>query len=1059
MKFQARSHQCSQQLHLLANLMPFWVALLFLVAAKPLLAQVGAVGVESERLLTPASVPSQSAMPQGVGESVGFGIAGWPSASSEALSSFEDQRCSFFRMEDILAMREAPSLGPPSLRKLTSTKQAEFVETGPVSVISGEGIIREPSNYFDLKAKTLRFTPRSDGGYALDVLPLNFDPDVGPRLRVEDSIGLWHSYGWPVTIPFDFPFAGRRWDQLFVNLHGNISFSKSESSSWSERDPWSDAGMRSVAAAIDARAAAGAEEMIAALWANYSFSSEDSKIYAKSTPESFVVTWEVTRQPNFGTSDLSEFQASLFPSGAIELSYRKVSEQDGIVGVFQESPPSTLSLDHVETPRVPPEPTVDIASIDVYDAGTALRFSISMNQDIPSSVNIGTVEFRIFLEMSGRTCGFGLGVSDTRRAFSWCSPAPRVVGFQVDGKVIHLFVSKLLLVGAEQFQWSADAVWWGRQPGQFEGVGPMRMVDLQGSFNGQTDLSSQVGPAVGNTFEVFHHPLFPRDVADVLPVIYKKFPPNDDFAVVFRGFRMDDLFSTGGSTGALNVPVKGIGEGLVNPRPGSDIVGSARLQVSMAPVYVGATIFDETVMIGNRAIHGYPMVVGWVTHETGHRWGLELRFRNSLTGQENRLTDDWCRCHWNDGLHTPAVTSISGHYTSSPYPEDSPMGGLVWNANPDGTFSPVAAPFGTPTGFSALDLYIMGLLPPEEVAETFILQNVRDLGGNRFRGTQVPVRIEDVIAVMGSREPSATESPKEFTLGVYLVEEPGDAASRDKASQAQQANLLRRAEEVSGAIAKHFELATAGRMRINHSRLVEPQINANGILNAASFESRSLSPGEIVSLFGSVLGPPLPGAAGNVEDGERWSTEAAGVRVYFDGTPGAVVFVREDQLNAVVPYDVEGKDQVKVEVEHEGLRSNAVTMSVISVAPGIFTSDGSGGGQAAALNEDGSFNTSLRPAGQQTIVVFYVTGEGQTSPAGEDGKLALDVFPKPIQPVRVFVDGREAAVLYAGAAPTFVAGLMQVNARLPEGTGSGNVSLVVEVGGVASQDGVTIAVR
>ena len=239
----------------------------------------------------------------------------------------------------------------------------------------------------------------------------------------------------------------------------------------------------------------------------------------------------------------------------------------------------------------------------------------------------------------------------------------------------------------------------------------------------------------------------------------------------------------------------------------------------------------------------------------------------------------------------------------------------------------------------------------------------------------------------------------------------------------------------------------------------KPQISSVGIVNAASFESRGLSPGEIVSLFGSALGPPLPGAAGIIEDGERWSTEAAGVKVYFDGTPGAVVFVREDQLNAVVPYDVEGKGQVKVEVEYRGLLSNAVTMSVVSAAPGIFTSDGSGFGQAAALNEDSSFNTSLRPAGQQTIVAFSVTGEGRTNPAGEDGKLALDVFPKPIQPVRVLVDGREAEVLYAGAAPTFVAGLMQVNARLPEGVGSGSVSLVVEVGGIASQMGVTIAVE
>ena len=70
-----------------------------------------------------------------------------------------------------------------------------------------------------------------------------------------------------VDLPFSFPFAGRTWTRVYANVNGNISFQQSEQMQWPHRDPWPDATMRSVAAAIDSRSAAGLETMIAALWA------------------------------------------------------------------------------------------------------------------------------------------------------------------------------------------------------------------------------------------------------------------------------------------------------------------------------------------------------------------------------------------------------------------------------------------------------------------------------------------------------------------------------------------------------------------------------------------------------------------------------------------------------------------------------------------------------------------------------------------------------------------------------------------------------------------------
>ena len=113
------------------------------------------------------------------------------------------------------------------------------------------------------------------------------------------------------------------------------------------------------------------------------------------------------------------------------------------------------------------------------------------------------------------------------------------------------------------------------------------------------------------------------------------------------------------------------------------------------------------------------------------------------------------------------------------------------------------------------------------------------------------------------------------------------------------------------------------------------------------------------------------------------------------------------------------------------------------------------------LNEDGTLNGPANPAAKGSVVVFYATGGGQTDPPGVDGEITKDVLPRPRLPVGVWVQGREAQVLYAGAAPGMVAGVMQVNIKLPMDIPSDNkVSVTMKVGDwPPSQEGVTMAVR
>lgn len=155
-----------------------------------------------------------------------------------------------------------------------------------------------------------------------------------------------------------------------------------------------------------------------------------------------------------------------------------------------------------------------------------------------------------------------------------------------------------------------------------------------------------------------------------------------------------------------------------------------------------------------------------------------------------------------------------------------------------------------------------------------------------------------------------------------------------------------------------------------------------------------------------------------------------------------------------------GKSSTVLQVSYRGKKTNAVTLPVADSSPGIVTLSGSGRGPGAVFNEDGTLNSASNPAARGSIIVFYATGEGQTNPAGVDGKLATEVFPKPLLPVSVMIGDLEGGILYAAAAPFMVAGAMQVNVRVPADAPAGDaVPVRLKVGNNTSREGVTVALK
>ncbi len=228
--------------------------------------------------------------------------------------------------------------------------------------------------------------------------------------------------------------------------------------------------------------------------------------------------------------------------------------------------------------------------------------------------------------------------------------------------------------------------------------------------------------------------------------------------------------------------------------------------------------------------------------------------------------------------------------------------------------------------------------------------------------------------------------------------------------------------------------------------------------NAASNQSGAIAPGEIVAVKGSGLGP-ADGVGYALDPNGRLSTQAAGVQVLFDEFPAPLVYVSQSQVNAIVPYGIEGRSSVTVTVKYQGAPPATFAVAVTDSAPGIFSADSSGHGQGAILNFDGSYNSSSDPAAQGSMVQMWGTGEGQTDPPGVDGQFANGVYPKPRVPLSVTVGGVPAEIGYQGAAPAAPAGLFQLNFKIPAGLPSGDLPVVVHSGAATSQTGLTVAVR
>jgi len=321
-------------------------------------------------------------------------------------------------------------------------------------------------------------------------------------------------------------------------------------------------------------------------------------------------------------------------------------------------------------------------------------------------------------------------------------------------------------------------------------------------------------------YESFHYFSLPNP-GDLSCTVIKALGDKFDFLAYYSDFRVDNQEAGTPSNGPSGGNVTGIGQ---TQRGLEAYCSEGRFQWGFVqPVYVGSNQMQErppeelrdtnthniasyVSQLGERSsdgkMIGYNYAMSQIGHEMGHRWAAFVSAK--VNGEVIPLGPT----HWARGLHAPVAF---------PYQrpsEASAMGGGVWQDNFDGTFTQLDDDYYVPaTGWSYLDLYLMGLIGAAEVPDFFMLKNLvpagKDAAGHPiFKADRTKVTVQDVIAVEGPRQPDVYHSQRKFNTGIVVLVDHGTKPSKD---------LIDRANAIRDKWMDYFAITTGHRASMTAS--------------------------------------------------------------------------------------------------------------------------------------------------------------------------------------------------------------------------------------------------
>ena len=669
------------------------------------------------------------------------------------------------------------------------------------------------ANLFNLEHHTLRFTP--DGaGYRVATVPFAWDSDFGAALTSS-----------PVTLTnFAFPFSGKAWTSFSVGVTGSIVFGEQKAAGGPP-------GRRGVSVGRDgglsverfAELQDAGPEFVNTLPAISVFFKPrmSGKRYVKELADRAVVTWSLT-EPFGGIQDwtwtptVNRFQAVLHKDGSIDLSYDDVAARDAVVGVYplvhggDGKPMASI----VTSGNPSAAANLDIRKIAVSSVDNLyLKVGLEARGPMLAATDPAIDGLAYFVCLDQKTplggChpgghndvvwnirGFG---GRNRGSFHM---GPRYFAFgtglapQVNVEGNTLSIQGTLPEGYKPGDvLYVSAAVQAPQEHTLAQIAP-HAVKLAGIASPEVHFStlpkdSGPWPVV---FEAFHYGNPPR-MQDLTCSVIQALGDKFDMLAYYSDFRIDNPEAGTSSDGPLGGgPNGGKVTGIAAEQGNlADYCSKGEFQWQfIQPVYVGANQMqeyppadlkdDNTHDIGgylhqlaertaNGKIPPYDYAMSQIGHEMGHRWSA------FVTAKVNGETIELGPTHWAMGLQAPA-----------PFPyqrptEASAMGGGVWQDNFDGTFTQLDDNYYVPaTGYSYLDLYLMGFIAPSEVPDFFMLKNFvpagKDANGHPiFKADRTKITIQDVIAVEGPRLPDVDHSQRNFNTGMVMVVEHGRTPS------------------------------------------------------------------------------------------------------------------------------------------------------------------------------------------------------------------------------------------------------------------------------------------
>jgi uncharacterized protein (TIGR03437 family) len=296
--------------------------------------------------------------------------------------------------------------------------------------------------------------------------------------------------------------------------------------------------------------------------------------------------------------------------------------------------------------------------------------------------------------------------------------------------------------------------------------------------------------------------------------------------------------------------------------------------------------------------------------------------------------------------------------------------------------------------------------------------------------------------------------PSGFIFTIAGTDSAGYSGDGGSATSAQFNNPTGLAVDSTGNV----YVADTGNNAVRVLRPLAGGLRISAVTSGATNQAGVIAPGEVLALYGSGMGPAQLAQFQLVSG--KVPTTLAGTTVYFNGTPAPILYTSAGQVGVVAPFNISG-DKADVVVVYSGAVSASLSVSIASTAPGLFTLNGSGTGQAVAINPDGSVNGPDHPAKAGDYVALYGTGAGRMNPASQDGAVnpTAPPLPVPAATITATVGSQSVTPQFAGAAPGLVAGVIQVNVQIPTGLAAGAVPVVIQAGTSSSPNGVTIYVQ